>query len=954
MALSKIQFEKIKDIIQKFISEGGIKQKEEHVQSSYTLEILKVLGWSSATWKINAPQDVKTNKKPDILLRGYSGGSIFVVESKEPQKSLDDKYPHITFVNQLCNYVSAEGLYWGTLTNFIEWRIYSSYSKNLYFNKKYKLIIDEKTNPKINPNDNEIYELFNLLEVHSLSNKKGKIDSNPIYYKPEQEIKEEFFTNLKIWRKDLRNFIYQKYNKKYEASTIDTHVQKILDRLIFIQVCFKKDIISQDYLGSVLYSEKKKYFDELKVKFTLLDEKFNSELFAPDICDTFDIDNEVSESIIRGINGIDFSNLSVHIIGEVYENYLGELLKATKKQIKTDEGKEKSKRKSQGIFYTPEFIVEYIIEKTLQTKLDECKSEKDIEKIKVIDPACGSGSFLIKAYDCFYKAYKLMRKSKKATSLFDEFEIRKKILLHNIYGVDLDERAVEIAKLNLFLKALEGLTESNVTGVKILPNLSLNIRCGNSLVSGTHSEETSTKKQLSIFDKKSKYHSSLEDLIALKEDFYNEQNNKNKETLLEEIRAYEEQINISYNGFLETYFDNPEIYKPINYDVLFCEIMENKGFDCVIGNPPFVQLSMEDDFDDSYKAYLLENYGSAMGRYNTFGFFVRKGINLLKPNGLFGFIIPNTITTQEYYQDLRKYILDNTSILNIVSYDKMPFKDAVVENISLITKKTIDDKNQIELVEYLDENNIKNSKIKQSVYKTTYKNQFSKIVDKETQALKNQYYKNKHILLGDIANINQAIALKSDRSQSLFNSKKGNNYKPVLDGRNIDRYQINWDNTYLKYDIDAIHSCKRTDIFECDEKIFFRRVGSSLKAAYDDEQFYALNTLIVMTLEEDSDYSLKFILGVFNSKPINYFYTKFLKSTKTVFSEIQARQIGQVPIPVIDAKNKTSYNKIIKDVEVLISLYKDSEKNKAKISGYEKDIDTEVSKLYGISLKDIS
>ena len=291
MALSKTQFEKIKDIIQKFISEGGIKQKEEHVQSSYTLEILKILGWSSATWKINAPQDVKTNKKPDILLRGYSGGSIFVVESKEPQKSLDDKYSHITFVNQLCNYVSAEGLYWGTLTNFIEWRIYSSYSKNLYFNKKYKLIIDEKTNPKINPNDNEIYELFNLLEVHSLSNKKGKIDSNPIYYKPEQEIKEEFFTNLKIWRKDLRNFIYQKYNKRYEASTIDTHVQKILDRLIFIQVCFKKDIISQDYLGSVLYSEKKKYFDELKVKFTLLDEKFNSELFAPDICDTFDIDN---------------------------------------------------------------------------------------------------------------------------------------------------------------------------------------------------------------------------------------------------------------------------------------------------------------------------------------------------------------------------------------------------------------------------------------------------------------------------------------------------------------------------------------------------------------------------------------------------------------------------------------------------------------------------------------
>jgi type I restriction-modification system DNA methylase subunit len=955
MAISKAQLDKIKSIIQNFINEEGMKQKEEHVQSSYTLEILKVLNWTSAFWKINTPQEVKTNKKPDLILRGNGGGSIFVVESKEPQKSLDDRYTSGTFVDQLCNYINAEGLYWGVLTNFVEWRVYNSYGKSLYFNKKYRLIIDEKNHPKVNPNDSELIEIFSLIERHALSSKKGKVDINPIYYKPEQEIKEEFFTNLKIWRKDLRNYIYQNYNKKYEANVIDAQVQKVLDRLIFIQVCFKKDIISQDYLGSILYSEKRKFYEELKLKFRSLDEKFNSELFAHDICDTFDIDNEISEDIIRGINGIDFSNLSVHIIGEVYENYLGELLKTTKKQIKSEESKEKIKRKSQGIFYTPEFIVNYIIEHTLNVKLKECKTEKEIEKIKVIDPACGSGSFLIKAYDCFYQAYKNARTIKKTGALFEEFEIRKKILLHNIYGVDLDERAVEIAKLNLFLKALEGLTESNVTGVKILPNLSLNIRCGNSLVSGTHSEKSEKEKQLSIFDKKSDYHDSLEELIQLKETFYDEQDNDSKEKLLGEIRAYEEQLNISYNEFLQMYFEAPEEYKPVNYDVLFCEIMQKKGFDCVIGNPPFVQLSMEKDFDSNYKKYLLETYGSAMGRFNTFGFFITKGIGLLKPNGLFGFIVPNTISTQEYYQELRKYILDNTSILNIVNYDKMPFKDAVVENITLIAKKEVDIKNSIELIDYTDEEHFKSAKVKQSFYNSTYKNQFIKLADKETIALKNKFFKNKHALLGNIVNLNQAIALKSDRSEHLFNSKKGNNYKPLLDGRNIDRYQIKWDNVYLKYDINTIHSCKRTDIFE-GEKLFFRRVGSSLKATYDNDKFYALNTLVVITLKDNIEYSLKYILGVFNSKAVNFFYTKFLKSTKTVFSEIQARQIGQIPIPQIDMKDiksKNSYNKIIKDVDVLLTLFKSPEKNAAKISGYEKDIDAEVCKLYGISLDEI-
>src|SRR5438552_3740729 len=116
MAITKSDLHKIKDVAQRFINEGGLRKSEEDVQSSYILQILRILGWESVSWKINTPQEVKTGKKPDIVLKGNGGGSIFVIESKEPQKSLDDKYPKITFIDQLCNYCNAEGLYWGSLT----------------------------------------------------------------------------------------------------------------------------------------------------------------------------------------------------------------------------------------------------------------------------------------------------------------------------------------------------------------------------------------------------------------------------------------------------------------------------------------------------------------------------------------------------------------------------------------------------------------------------------------------------------------------------------------------------------------------------------------------------------------------------------------------------------------------------------------------------------------------
>jgi|ERR1700757_155707 len=960
MALTSKQLSEIKIKIQEFLNNNGFDESEEHTQAHYILPILEILGWKSHNVIINKTQDVKTGKRPDILLKGSGGGTIFVIESKEPsvKKGLDGEYPKIwTFAEQISSYCGAEGVSWGLLTNFQEWRICNPHSlktNGTYY--KTLLIFKDK---KIVCSDEKLKEFFELVDYTFLNPRKGKISLDNVYYKKQEEIKEDFFQSLKTWRADLRSSL-RKNNSSLSIDEIDYQTQRILDRLIFIDFCYDKGIISQDYLGKVLFS-KANLYNELKKIFIELNEKFNSEIFAKDKCDNFSISDDISEPIIKGINIIDFSLLNVHIIGEVYENYLGELLKEGKNKIASVESKEHLKRKSHGIFYTPDYIVNFIIENTVGELLKKCKTVKEIEKIKIIDPACGSGSFLIRAFDVFYDSYKKVTGNRTLDTLYD-LEIRKKILLHNLYGVDLDEKAIEIAKLNLLLRGLEGLPDldRNIHDRKILPNLSLNIRCGNSLISGEYEhKEDNDENQLSlIFDKGSEYKENLKKLTELKEEFYLEEDNLKKDKLIDNILNNENLINKYLNSSLGSNFKDIDKLKPFNFEVAFCEVMNPKygGFDCVIGNPPFVQLSSEKSTTEGLKRYLLKKFKSSMGRLNTFGFFTKKGMDLLNSNGYFGYIIPNTITTQDYYEDLRAMILKECNIKSIVMFDKLPFKDAVVENVILVLEKkeksTASKSNKISIIE-VDENInfnlVKN--ISQKLYEETPKHSFNVSFNVHANSLKNKI-ENLTKPLGTFMEINQAIALKSDRAKWVSDKKKNSKYKPLLvGGRNIGRYSTNWDGTYLHYDLNGIHSCKREDIFLSKEKIFFQRVSSKLIATLDTKKFYGLHTLVVMNLNP-GELNIRFFLGIFNSKLMNYYYRITFASTKTVFAEIGARQVKQLPIKTVNLKNdaqKKIHDKISELVDELLELSKSLEKNENKIKITDLELDNLVYKLYNIS-----
>ncbi|OGY41075.1 MAG: hypothetical protein A2Y82_01560 [Candidatus Buchananbacteria bacterium RBG_13_36_9] len=667
-------------LVQKFKEEDGWSKSEEHVQTSFSIKLLELLGWDSSNWNINQGQDVKTGKKPDIVLKS-STSKLLVIESKDAHKKdmLDGSYPPKTFVEQLLKYCSGEGVAWGVLTNFVEWRLYSFYQGRLYKNRKYAFY------DLLWPNANK-EDYIDLLSEDGLSfllklsrsfllQTQGRIDNDTIYYPVQQDlgvekIKKEFFEKIKVWRSSLRKYLLKNY-PRIEVDDIDLLAQKILDRLIFMDICHDKHVIGEDIIGQVKESKLPKY-QELKQKFKQMDDKFNTELFTfKDYSqineEDIKINDEVILPIITDLIKIDFSKLSVHIIGEVYENYLGELAKSRTTDEKKISDKQKQKRKAQGIYYTPDYIVDYIVKNTIGEILKKAKTVEDIEKIRVLDPACGSGSFLIRAFDEFLSAY--MRVHKEG-GLF-AFELKKKILQKNLFGVDLDAKAVEITKLNLMIKALDGVKAEDLKGRHLLPNLNLNIRFGNSLIGG---EQLQMKEN--TLDLYGDFNAEIDKLSVLKLNFYKETDNNAKADLLEEITKLETVINQNIDKGLSGYINNLDKIKPFNYKVSFCEIFKDGGFDAIIGNPPYLRVQGLVKNDKSLAETYKEFFQSASGSFDIYLLFVEKALGLLNNKGKLGYILPSKFFQGNLGKDLRNIIADKKAIYEVIDFSQFQVFDS--------------------------------------------------------------------------------------------------------------------------------------------------------------------------------------------------------------------------------------------------------------------------------------
>ena len=358
------------------------------------------------------------------------------------------------------------------------------------------------------------------------------------------------------------------------------------------------------------------------------------------------IDDDILKYIIKSIyypdSPYEFSVLDVEILGNIYEQFLGKTIRLTpSRQVKIEY--KPDVKKAGGVYYTPSYIVDYIVSNTVGELIKD-KTPEDVNNLKMLDPACGSGSFLLGAYEFllnYHLNYYLKNKdfAIKANKIYEKghndysltFDEKKKILLNNIYGVDIDSGAVEVTKLSLILKLLEGETQELIKNLKnhILPDLSNNIKCGNSLI------DTSvlSSQTLSIFDP-----------------------------------------------------DNLKHLNPMNWEDAFPEIIKNGGFDVIIGNPPYVKEYTDREPFEYMKLCKAKEY--YQGKMDLWYAFACKSIDLLKAGGYHSFIATNNWITSQGASILRNKILDETVIIKFIDFaDFKVFQNASIQTMIYVVKK---------------------------------------------------------------------------------------------------------------------------------------------------------------------------------------------------------------------------------------------------------------------------
>ena len=915
----------INSLIKDFKELNTYKKSEEHIQSLFTLKLLELLGWNSKTIIVNTGQEIKTGKRPDIILN-KDGNTLLVIESKDASRydMLDGFYKKdkskISFVEQLCNYCDAEGIYWGILTNFVEWRLYSVFQKRLYKNEKYafsSLLWNnaDKSSYIDLLSDKGINFLINL-KSSKIIESRGRFDTDPIYYPEQIEIKDKFFSNLKKWRLSIRNAI-RKNLTKYNDSKIDLITQKILDRLIFVGYCCDNKVIPQNKLHAILHS-KIDLYKELQKIFYQMDDKFDSDLFSKSEEDEYNkilISDNILRPIIEDLSNIDFSKLSIHIMGEVYENYLEEILKQNNKILK-------NKKKLQGIYYTTEYVIKYIIKNTLTPILSKCKTAAELDNIKVLDSSCGSGSFLILAFDEFIEQYKKIENQ----PLF-EFERRKLILQNNLYGVDIDEKAVEITKLNLLVKCLENGASLDLSGKKILPNIKLNIRCGNSLVSSNLSTDS--------FDLFSNQHIDVINKLLELHRLFKYSNDDNKHSIYNDIEIEEFKLNSILNKDLEYKYNLSNI-KPFNYHIAFPEVFKDGGFDCVIGNPPWGANI------DSILDYLNEYYpNTTVGFKDTYKCFFDKSIQLLKPKGKLGYITPNSFYFNPLFRDLRK-LLNSYYIDSMINLGERVFENVEAPSaITIITKSNISNKkiNTMDL-SFSKSNKEKENLINNGKYSIINQNIFNK-TQNNIFTFNLRDLKSNEVYFEQFANIKDAgiqyhrfgIGMKNRGGNDLYDrlfSKNKNEFKnsvPCYYGKLINRYFINdFTDIYFNMDYKSVLKSNEQVSFTKEyqgkrNKILWRQTSDNIKATIDKKGIWFGNTIQCCQIKKEySNYKLEYLLAILNSKYLNYIYNNTIKESNRVFPQIKISNLKKLPIRTIDFNNKLDidiYNKIISIVEEL-------------------------------------
>lgn len=873
------------------------KLKEEEYQTGFFNDIfINVLGYTlrptkGFNFKVEQ-KNVTDSKKADGAILNAKEEIIGVVELKSTAtKNLDlakDQAFNYKHNHSTCKYV--------IVSNFDKVQFYINDSVN-----KEEFSLFNMTREDFSlfylclAKDNILSDLPLKIKESSISEEK-QITSK--FYKDYTAFRDELYLNIK--KNNLQNQLLKEHTEKGIKLTLFKKTQKLLDRFLFIFFAEDTLLLKHNFNDNILkeWEQTKKLglsislYDRYKTHFNYLDKgragttdneeifAYNGGLFKPDpiLDEIIKIDDDVLYKHSKQLSTYNFdSQVDVNILGHIFENSLNEIENITAEIEGDSVDKQKTKRKKDGIFYTPKYITKYIVDSTIGKLCDEkkvelklndidtsanfkVKSKRDVTKtlsyetekgieshsiikktnlsaqaekhldnievyrnyllgLTIVDPACGSGAFLNQALVFLINEHKYLDELQSTItgSSFVFPNIENVVLENNIFGVDINEESVEIAKLSLWLRTAQPRRKLN--------DLSNNIKCGNSLI----------------------------DVKTVAGD------------------------------------------KAFKWENEFPQVFANGGFDVVIGNPPYVLCQPSNTVEvilNFYKKFKVASY-----KIDLFHLFFEKSIQIMDENGLLGFITPNTYLNNKYIKPLRSYILNNTRIEQVVNYKDIIFEDAGVDVATLILRKSILINDKIELFE-----------VEKSVqHFLGYKNQKVWLDDNENLFNINKEFDiklNNVVPLNDICTSYFGIQAY-DRKSSISNNKFSDKFYPLIDGGDINSFSISKPKIYFNYIPENIKSGGDYNYYK-NKRIVISQIGTTPIVGIAEGGVLGSNTLYNINLK-DSEYSLNYLLCILNSRLLKKYWLSKYSDGKKLFPKIKGFQLKELPIKIASKEKQEPF-----------------------------------------------
>jgi fido (protein-threonine AMPylation protein) len=917
-------------------------------------------------------------KAPDYCFR-IGGTRKFFLEAKKPSVNIKDE-PAPAY--QLRRYAWSAKLPLSILTDFEEFAVYDCRTRPKDTDKPgigrvhywtYKQYIDKW---------DDIAGIFSKDAVL-----KGSFDKYAVTDRKRgtATVDAEFLAEIEQWRAALAKNLANR-NPTLTVHELNFTVQRTIDRLIFLRICEDRGVETYGQLQALLNGSQ--VYQRLQYLYAQADDRYNSGLFhfrsERDRAETPDeltlrvkIDDTTLKDILARLyypqSPYEFSVFPVEILGQVYEQFLGKVIRLTPgHQAKIEEKPEV--KKAGGVYYTPAYIVDYIVTHTVG-KLCEGKTPKQIAKLRILDPACGSGSFLIGAYnylvtyhrDWYVNDGPEHHRKELYQALGGEWRLttqeKKRILLNNMYGVDIDSQAVEVTKLSLLLKVLEGESEETLkrqlsfVKERALPDLGRNIKCGNSLIGP---------------------------------DYFAGQLLPDEE----EIRHV----------------------NPFDWKSEFSEIIQAGGFDAVLGNPPYVRQEALSNFKD----YFSSRYEAFDGVADLYAYFMEHSVKLLREGGRFSFIVSSSFLRTTYGEPLRRTLKKYAAVFSIVDFGGLPvFENAkdtyvcipllantkqpqrvAISRIPSLTFASLDD--------YVVKNHftIPHQRLTSEAWSLKSDNE-ANVFEKIMQIGKPLGdYVGRRFFRGVTTGLNEAFSIDDATRKALVARDRSSAelIKPLLGGEDIRRYSFKSPDLWLIFPRRGIDISRYPAIrehllkwkaqlapkrsskdkvgrkpgsyawYEIQDDVGYFKVFDSPKIIYpdiakgprfalDNEGHYLANTAYCLGTDD------RYLLGILNSRLFWFTIGNISIPFGTRAGQYRYRLIYQymekVPIRVIDFRvkeDKACHSHIVSLVDRTLDLHKrwsgakastDKEHLQRQIDGVDQKIDDLVYQLYGLTQDEI-